>query len=1047
MLESTLHMKYSSFSIIVSFVCLSWVGLALVPLLPLKLNPSHSLNGFTVGYSMSGASSRVVEMEVTSKLEGVLARIEGVKNINSKSGNGWGYIQVDLDRHADVDVARFEASSAVRQVWSQLPSGVSYPTLQLNKPSDDASRPFLTYSINAPTTPALLQTYVEGRIKPQLAAIAGIYQIELNGATPMEWQLTYDHRQLQQHGLTVTDLTQAIERHYHKEFLGIHQLAEGQWLRVALTPSTKSLSTFEPAKIVVANRDGKLISLDQLVSVAHTEEEPCSYYRINGLNSIYLSITAEKGANQLTLGRQVEAVMQQVRSALPAEYEVVTQYDATKYIRTELDKIYLRTGLTILILLLFVWTVTRRWRYLLLISISLTINIAVAVIFYYAAGLELQLYSLAGITISLNLVIDNIIVMAHHYMHRHNLRAFMAVLAATLTTIGALVIIFFLDDRIRLNLQDFAAVVIINLVVSLAIALFLVPALMERLRLVAQKSRRPYRLSVYLSRFYQRQINFFHRWRWVVFTLLILAFGLPVFMLPEKLEGSDRWSKLYNSTLGSNTYKEHIKPIADVALGGTLRLFVQKVYDGSYFGRNEEVVLSVNANLPNGSTLQQMNHLVQQMEQYLTQFGQVRQFHTTIHSAQRASISIYFTREHQHSGFPYRLKGLLTARALQLGGGSWSIYGLDDQGFSNDVREGTGSYRVKMYGYNYDELYAHAERLKAKFLEQRRIKEVLINSEFSWWKDDYQEFFLQLKSEQMAKDSIAGLDLYSSVQPVLEKDMIAGSVIGPDGTEQIKLSSLQQQEYDVWSMNQTPYMTTANRRFKLADLAKIDKGQMPPTIAKEDQQYRLCLQYEYIGSYEMGNRVLNRTLEEFCKTLPVGYTAEAEGNTWSWGDKDRSQYLALLIVIGIIFLTASVLFNSLRQPFAIIFVIPLSYIGVFLTFYLFQLNFDQGGFASLVLLCGITVNASIYLLNEYNQILKRYPRLTAVQAFVKAWNAKVGPIMLTVLSTVLGFIPFMIGTEKEAFWFPLAAGTIGGLVFSVLVIYLCLPIFCLRWKR
>lgn len=94
----------------------------------------------------------------------------------------------------------------------------------------------------------------------------------------------------------------------------------------------------------------------------------------------------------------------------------------------------------------------------------------------------------------------------------------------------------------------------------------------------------------------------------------------------------------------------------------------------------------------------------------------------------------------------------------------------------------------------------------------------------------------------------------------------------------------------------------------------------------------------------MGNKIQKRDLEEFNKLLPMGYTAESDSNSWSWGEKDNRQYLLLLVVIAIIFFTTSVLFNSLKQPLAIIFVIPVSYIGVFLTFYWFRLNFDQGGF-------------------------------------------------------------------------------------------------------
>ena len=124
---------------------------------------------------------------------------------------------------------------------------------------------------------------------------------------------------------------------------------------------------------------------------------------------------------------------------------------------------------------------------------------------------------------------------------------------------------------------------------------------------------------------------------------------------------------------------------------------------------------------------QEMNW-IKRMETYLSEFKEIKQFQTSVESARRASIHIYFTKEHQKSGFPYTLKANMINKALQLGGGDWSIYGLQDQGFSNNVRESAGSFRVKMYGYNYDELYDRAEQLKEKFLSHRRIKEVTILS-------------------------------------------------------------------------------------------------------------------------------------------------------------------------------------------------------------------------------------------------------------------------------------------------------------------------------
>ncbi len=893
----------SSFTIIVTFVCLALVGVALIPLLPVKLNPSRTLPGFTVGFSMPGTSSRVVEMEVTSKLESMLARIRGVKRLNSTSGNGFGNITVELDKHADVDAVRFEASTVIRQTWPQLPDGVSYPTIRMRAPDENASRPFMSFTLNAPSTPILIQRYAEEHIKPRLASIPGIYKVELNGATPMEWRLEYDSEQLRLLGVTLSDISEAVQRHYRKEFLGTHNVDTGsgdrEWIRLALVPGSNSVG-FNPAAITVTAADGKLLRLDELVSAVRMEEEPQSYYRINGLNSIYLSVTAEETANQLQLNRAVMDEMKAVRQLLPAGYEVHTSYDATEYIREELDKIYFRTGLTVLILLVFVWLITRKLKYLFLIVTSLAVNIAVALIFYYLFGLEMQLYSLAGITVSLNLVIDSTIVMTDHILHRRNLKAFMSVLAATLTTMGALVIIFFLDEKIRLNLQDFAAVVIINLAVSLMVALFFVPAMIEKMGLVKRITGKKRRFLVYFSRCYSALIWFLCRWRWAVCLLLLLGFGLPVFLLPGKLEGEGKWKVAYNKVFGSNTYKESVKPVVDKALGGSLRLFIQKVYEGSYFTRNEEVVLYANANLPNGSTLEQMNTLMKRMETYLSGFKEIRQFHTSIYSPRRAGIQIYFKKEAQNSGFPYTLKANMISKALELGGGSWGIYGLQDQGFSNDIRENAGSFRIRMYGYNYDELYAWAEKLKTKLLTHRRIKEVLINSEFSWWKDDYQEFYFNLNKERMAQEDIDAHALFAAVRPIFGKNMEIGSVVTEQGTEKIKLSSRQSGEYDIWAMQYFPYGVENGKHYKLSELAAVEKGQMPQEIAKENQQYRLCLQYEYIGSSEMGNKIQKRDLEEFNKLLPMGYTAESDSNSWAWGEKDNRQYLLLLVVIAII---------------------------------------------------------------------------------------------------------------------------------------------------
>lgn len=272
---------------------------------------------------------------------------------------------------------------------------------------------------------------------------------------------------------------------------------------------------------------------------------------------------------------------------------------------------------------------------------------------------------------------------------------------------------------------------------SLFTALFLVPALIEKLNIVKKKRDRNFGKNklvrlikkiknrnslIIFNRVYEKVIMFMYRKRIWFVVILIFAFGLPVFLLPEKIEKKTErgyfsiseekelgfWGDLYNKTLGSAFYKETIKPISDVAFGGTMRLFTQKVKKGSYpSGERSETSLNVTATLPNGSTREQMNALIQKMEDYIKQYPEVKQFETNIESGRRANIRILFVKKHQRSSFPHMLKSKLISKVLELGGGSWSVYGLGD-GFNNDVKNQAGSSRIKLLGYSYDDLNALA---------------------------------------------------------------------------------------------------------------------------------------------------------------------------------------------------------------------------------------------------------------------------------------------------------------------------------------------------
>ncbi|RPH29669.1 MAG: efflux RND transporter permease subunit, partial [Bacteroidales bacterium] len=1021
-------------------------------------------------------------------LEALCASVQGVNDISSTSNNGGGQISISIDKKADVDAIRFEISTLIRQAWSNLPAGVTYPQIIVNRADDKEETPLLTYTLNASASAYVIQKYAEEVIRPALTKISGIYKTQVFGASPMEWRIIYDADRMNSLGVTPNDIQAAINLGLKKESIGNAHMNRNGKGNDSVTNIKSSEDAFAPNDLTIEGEtyplvistgsnqnlettpvkqiNGRIIYLHDIAKVIHREAEPQSYFRINGQSTINILIFAASGENNLALSRRVKEKLEKLSASFPAGYKLLQGYDSTEYIRNELKNIGIRTIFTFLILLLFVFVVTRKLKHVLMVLVMLVVNLSIASIFYYFLKIEIHLYALAGITVSMGLMTDNIIIMSDHLRTRGNRLAWLAIFAGTLCTISALTIIFFLEEEVKANLVDFAYVIIVNQSVSLLTALFLIPALMDVLRLdkryIKNKTENrnwkiPWRRKkvigslghrggwvVVFTRFYQRFYLRLRKRKFIPITIFVLGFGLPVFLLPDKWEGENWYNKTYDSTIGSNTYKESIRPWMNKVLGGTFRLFAENVYEGSYFKNSEETTLYITANMPNGTTLEQMNVQVGTMEKYLQQFKEIKTFQSNI-STNRASINVYFKKEHQNTGFPYTLKGQVISKALELGGGSWGVFGFGD-GFSNNINEGTGSYFIQTLGYNYDQLYGLAEKLKEKLKQNPRVKEVYIVPKRTWYKPDNAEFVVSMNSKKSIVSGISPVDLYSELQKQAQGNIPFATTLASGVAEDIKLYSDQSREIDVWQLERIP-LKKDSIDYKFNNFSKIDKEFASPSVIKINQQYQLCLQFEYIGVYKFGEKFVKKTLAEFAPQFPLGYSATFNSGYWFWGEHGKNQYWLLGLIVAMIFFICAILFESLLQPFAVILTIPIAYIGVFLTFYLFDLNFDQGGFAAFVMLSGITVNAAIYILNDYNSLRRHHigRKVPNIKMYFRAFSYKIVPILLTIVATVLGFVPFLIG-EKQPFWFSLAAGTIGGLVFSLIGIIFYLPLF-LRIKE
>jgi multidrug efflux pump subunit AcrB len=772
------------------------------------------------------------------------------------------------------------------------------------------------------------------------------------------------------------------------------------------------------------------------------------------MNTINMVFYPEEGANNIKVAKMVKDHIAQIKKTLPAGYSILLSYDQTKFVSAEIHKVVMRTIFSMIILLIFVLLISRQFRYLVLILVSLTANLVIAAIFYYLLKIEIHLYSLAGITVSFGIIIDNSIVMIDHLQHQGNKKVFLAILAATLTTVGALSILFFLSEAQKINLVDFAEVIIVNLFVSLLIALFFIPALMDKLPLVSRKNKRYFRgkrrMAVF-TRHYSRFILSLYRIRWAFILLLILGFGLPVYMLPEKIgkeepfgreqkveKEDNTWAALYNKTIGSSFYQQTLRPVTDKVLGGALRLFTENVFESSFYSSPQRTILYVTGGMPEGSTVQQLNEAVEKMENFINKYDEVQMYETSINNYRSGRITIYFKPEVENGSFPYFLKGALISKANNVGGLDWSVYGIG-RGFSNALYSGYKNSQIILEGYNYDQLYSYANQLKKDLLKLSRVQEVDIIGGTNFYSSKIlHEYFLDFNREQFGLNEVSLFQFYNYLQDRVYKRNL-NRVYNHGEAQPVVLLSDRSEEFNVWDLKNEPVFIK-DKMFKLGMLTSVEKKKTGNEIFKENQQYQLSVAYDFIGPGTFAQRIQKKKIEEMNAALPLGYKARSR-SWWGWRRDDKSQYYLIFLVIVIIYFICSILLESLVQPLAIISMIPLAYIGVFLTFYLFDFNFDQGGFASFILLAGIVVNSGLYIINDYNNFCRERNVKKSMRLYLKAFNHKIIPVYLTILSTILGLFPFIWGGQKEVFWFAFAVGAMGGLIFSLLAVLVYLPLF------
>lgn len=999
-------MKASSFTVILTFVVFMVIGVAVVPLLEVGVEPTpRQGKTITITYGWPNVSAKVIEQNLTSPIEGMVSSLKGVESVASNSYFGHNEIFVNLKEQADVSAVRFEISSLLRQSYSRLPKGVAYPSVSggevVNaRSSHHEETLLLTYQVNADMQPELIKDYLLQNVEKKLLAVDGVGRVEVVGTTDRYFDVSYNPVAISVYGMTASDIADGIRNFIGQEaIVGTvsHQAANGNEERITVHLTTDAFS--KPLEqIPLKNIGGKMVYLNDLAMVRERQVDPDSYYRVNGLNTVYVNVFIPADGKMVDMSDKVQEVMEHIKAEIHQKIYFQLSYDSAKQQREEMSKLIGRTLLALSILLVFVWLTNRNLKYLLIIATTLAANLLVACIAFWVLHVKLHVYSLAGITVSLGLIIDSTIVMTDHYGYYHNRKAFLSILAAMLTTIGSMVIVFFLPKELQQNLYDFAWVVIINLAVSLLVALLFVPAIVDKLSYSGRRQHLRYgRLVVRWNRCYCRYIALVSKCRWVFCVLLALLYYVPFHY------------HVFSEVIAGNQSSER---------------------------QQEEKMLHIVAEMPVGGTAVQLNQKMMIVEEILKKYKGIKDFTTRI-DGRRGGIVVRFKKEVVNGSLPYQLESEVIGKVITIGGADWATYGISERGFSNSLNLQNRTETLALSGYNYDQLYRLAENLEDYLGKNKRVRDVIIQT--PGYENQEDEFYMKYDKEHLALYGILPNEVHREAEEMLSPVYVG---YDKDRGSDVYLTPTTTSTFDLWHL-ENEQVKASGSDIVLSELMEVKRREAKNVIPKKNQEYVLNVAFNVLGSYTYIDDYLKQVVAHFKKVLPVGYRCQS--NSYQSPLQEASNYWLLALVAVVVFFICAIHFESIRMAWGILSVVPLAVIGSFLCFWLTGVEFGSGGFASLVLLIGIVVNSGIYILSQYCHVCA-VSRRGGIANYVCAYSHKIIPVFLTVASTVMGMIPFFFDGEEEPFWFSFATGVVGGLLFSLPALVFVMPLF-VKFKK
>ncbi len=955
----------------------------------------------TVTTNYTGANSDIIESQITEPLEESINGIAGIRTMTSVSREGRSTITVEFELGIDMEAAANDVRDRVSRAIRRLPPDVDNPNVQK---ADADSSPIVFLNVRSDLRDIMeVSEIANTTFKERFQTIPGVSEVNVWGLKRYSMRLWMEPSRLAAYGLTPIDIFEALQRENVELPTG---RIEG--MATELTVRTMSrLSTPEEFNNMIIRQEGDNIVRFRDVGLAMlAPENERTVLKRDGIPMVGVVIVPQPGANNVAIADEFYVRLAQIERDLPADISTAIGFDITEYIRDSIAEvrqtIFIAFGLVVLIIFLFL----RDWRTTLIPVIVIPIALIGAFFVMYIFGFSINVLTMLGIVLAIGLVVDDaIVVMENIYAKiemgmnpieaglRGSREIFFAIISTTTALVAVFLPIIFLEGLTGRLFREFGMVLAGAVVISSFVALTLSPMLSTKILKKREKHNIVYRATepffAGLNSLYRKSLSVFLKVRWAAFIVVAVTAGMIAYF--------------------GYTLQQELAPLEDRS---RVRIFATGPEGATFEFMDryvDTVIKAVNERTPETDAIISVTS---------PGFGAAS-------SVNSAFFNIILNSPSERSRTQFEIADDITAMLRN----HTEARGFVTQEQSIRGQRGGLPVQYVIQAPNFEQLAEYLPKFMEDATNDPAFSIVDVDLKFN-----KPELNIEINRERARALGVSIRNIAQTLQLAFSGQRFDFFIMDGKQYEVIGQLSRENRNEPV-DLKNLYVRNDRGQLIQLDNLIQVTEQSNPPALYRFNRYVSATVSAGLASGKTLGDGIsaMDRIA---ARTLDDTFTTSLAGTSRDFQESADSLFYAFLLAIVLIYLILAAQFESFRDPFIILFTVPLAIGGALMSLWIFGQTINIFSQIGMIMLIGLVTKNAILIVEFANQ--RKEAGLSLMEAIEDGAAARFRPILMTSLSTVLGVLPIAlaIGAGAES-RISMGIAIIGGLIFaSFLTLYI-----------